>query len=192
MPSTPRILAFAGSTRKNSFNKLLIQQASQFATDAGASVTLIDLADFELPLFNEDLEAQGVPHNAARLKELFVEHEGLLIAAPEYNSSITPLLKNTIDWVSRADDKHSMLAGFQGKTAALVSASPSGWGGMRGLVHLRDILGNIGVTVLPSEAAVARAHEAFGDSGQFTDEKTAQRVNRVAMELVKYTSRMID
>jgi NAD(P)H-dependent FMN reductase len=87
--------------------KKLIEVAARFAETAGAEVTLIDLADYELPLFNEDLEADGVPENAARLKALFVSHDGLLIAAPEYNSSITPLLKNTIDWVSRPDNTHS-------------------------------------------------------------------------------------
>jgi len=186
----PRILAFAGSSRKNSFNRQLISLAARFAEAAGADVTLIDLADYELPLFNEDLEAEGVPENAAKLKDLFVSHDGLLISAPEYNSSITPLLKNTIDWVSRADDNYGLLAGFQGKTAALLSASPGGWGGMRGLVHLRDILGNIGVTLLPQEAAIAKAQKAFGESGQLIDEGNSQRVRQVAAGLVELTAKL--
>jgi len=188
--SKPKILAFAGSARKNSFNKQLISLAARFAEEEGADVTLIDLADYELPLFNQDLEAEGVPENAAKLKELFISHDGLLISAPEYNSSITPLLKNTIDWVSRPDDDHGPLAGFQGKTAALLSASPGGWGGMRGLVHLRDILGNIGVTLLPQDVSISKANDAFDESGQLIDERNSKRVQRVATGLVELTARL--
>src|SRR6056297_1100854 len=109
MSTAPKILAFAGSARKESWNKKLIQVATDFAQTAGADVTLIDLADYELPLFNQDLEEKGVPENALKLKELFLSHDGLLISAPEYNSSITPLLKNTIDWVSRPSDDYENL-----------------------------------------------------------------------------------
>lgn len=191
MSHSPKILAFAGSARKSSFNKKLIAVAARIAEAAGSEVTLIDLADYELPLFNQDLEADGVPENAARLKELFVSHDALLIAAPEYNSSITPLLKNTIDWVSRPDDTHGMLAGFQGKTAALLSASPGGYGGMRGLVHLRDILGNIGVTVLPKEASISQANKAFDDAGELEDESNSKRVQQVVTNLVESTSKLL-
>jgi NAD(P)H-dependent FMN reductase len=192
MTRSPKILAFAGSARKESWNKKLIKQATKNGTSAGAEVTLIDLADYELPLFNEDIEAEGVPENAKKLKELFVSHDALLIAAPEYNSSITPLLKNTIDWVSRPDDKHSMLAGFQGKTAALMSASPGTWGGMRGLVHLRDILGNIGVTLVPSEVSVSKVHNSFDENGNLTDERTRKRVDSVVQELVQLTKQRLE
>lgn len=190
MSTAPKILAFAGSARKESWNKKLIQVAADFAQTAGADVTLIDLADYELPLFNQDLEEKGVPENALRLKELFLSHDGLFISAPEYNSSITPLLKNTIDWVSRPSDDYEGLQGFRGKTAALLSASPGGWGGMRGLVHLRDILGNIGVTMVPSEAAVPKAHEAFDENGSLLDEQTSKRVQSVASALVQLTSQV--
>lgn len=187
MTTQPKVLAFAGSARKESWNKKVIQQAARFAEDAGASVTLIDLADFELPLFNEDVESAGVPENARKLKELFVAHDALLIAAPEYNSSITPLLKNTIDWVSRPDENHAMLAAFSGKTAALMSASPGAWGGMRGLVHLRDILGNIGVTLVPAEVSVSKVHNSFDERGNLNDEGTAKRMKSVVESLVRMT-----
>ncbi|MDC0261842.1 NAD(P)H-dependent oxidoreductase [Planctomycetaceae bacterium] len=187
MTTQPKVLAFAGSARKESWNKKVIQQAARFAEDAGASVTLIDLADFELPLFNEDVESAGVPENARKLKELFVAHDALLIAAPEYNSSITPLLKNTIDWVSRPDENHAMLAAFSGKTAALMSASPGAWGGMRGLVHLRDILGNIGVTLVPAEVSVSKVHNSFDERGNLNDEGTAKRMESVVESLVRMT-----
>ena len=102
--SNAKILAFAGSTRAGSLNKLLLRTAVQGAEAAGASVTVIDLADFRIPLYDGDLEAEsGLPENAEKLQNLFLEHNGLLIAAPEYNSSITPVLKNTFDWVSRRD-----------------------------------------------------------------------------------------
>ena len=190
MTSTPKILAFAGSARKDSWNKKLVQAAADFAREAGAEVTVLDLADYELPLFNEDLESEGTPETAFQLKELFIAHDGFLIASPEYNSSISPLLKNTIDWVSRPDDSRPSKAGFTGKTAALLSASPGALGGMRGLVHLRDILGNIGVTLVPSEAAVSKAHEAFNENGSLADERTAKRVQSVVSALVTLTAQI--
>ena len=147
---TPRILAYAGSTRRKSFNKKLVQNAAQGAREAGAEVTLLDLKDFPLPLFDQDLEAeQGMPENGKKLKKLFIDHDGLLIASPEYNSSFPAVLKNAIDWVSRPAPGEQSLLAFRGKVATLMSASPGALGGLRGLVHVRSILGNIGVIVLP-------------------------------------------
>ncbi|MEX2285719.1 MAG: NAD(P)H-dependent oxidoreductase, partial [Planctomycetaceae bacterium] len=162
-----RILAFAGSLRKDSYNKRLVRIAAAGATAAGATVTLLDLRDFPLPLFDEDLEReQGLPENAANLKRLFIEHDGFLIASPEYNSSITGVLKNTIDWVSRRVEGEAPLVAYKGKTAALMSASPGALGGLRALVHVRAILGNIGVLVLPTQVAVPKAMEAFDADGK--------------------------
>src|SRR3954447_9781440 len=169
---TPRILAFAGSLRRESFNKKLVSIAARAARDAGAEVTLIDLKDFPLPLFDQDLEAeQGTPENGRKLKQLFNDHDGLLVGSAEYNSSVTAALKNVIDWVSRPAAGEAPGAAFRGKVAALMSASPGALGGLRGLVHLRSILGNIGVIVLPDQVAVARAHEAFGPDGSLSDPK---------------------
>ncbi|HSG69866.1 MAG TPA: NAD(P)H-dependent oxidoreductase [Planctomycetaceae bacterium] len=190
MSDRPKILAFAGSARKESFNKPLVQTAAKMAEQLGAEVTLIDLADYTLPLFDQDLEAEGTPENAIRLKELFLAHDALLISAPEYNSSITPLLKNTIDWVSRPAEGEPSLAAYRGKTAALLSASPGALGGMRGLAHLRDILGNIGVLVVPSEASISQANKAFNDSGELADEKQRDRVEGVVRMLVETTSKL--
>lgn len=168
----PRILAFAGSLRRESFNKKLVAIAARAARDAGAEVSVIDLKDFPLPLFDQDLEAgQGMPEDGARLKQLFINHDGLLIASPEYNSSVTAVLKNAIDWVSRAAPGEPSLVAFRGKTATLMSASPGALGGLRGLVHLRSILGNLGVLVLPGQLSVARAHEAFQPDGSLIDPK---------------------
>lgn len=180
----PRILAFAGSTRTESFNKKLVRNASAFAEEAGAVVTVVDLRDFELPLFDEDLEAQGTPAGATQLKQLFLEHNGLLIASPEYNSSLSAVLKNAIDWVSRSAPGEPMKAAFLGKVAAIMSASPGGLGGLRGLVHLRAILQNIGIMMIPDDYALGGAHKAFDDSGNLTDEKGATAVKAIATKLV--------
>lgn len=186
--STPKILAFAGSTRSASYNKQLVRFAAEAARAAGAEVTLVDLRDYPLPLFDGDLEEQqGLPENAKKLKAIFLAHDALLIASPEYNSSITAVLKNTLDWVSRGEtDDEPALAAYRGKTAALISASPGALGGLRGLVHLRAILGNIGVIVLPDQVAVSKASEAFDDKGAFKDERTAKQVTRVAQSLVEF------
>jgi NAD(P)H-dependent FMN reductase len=188
-----RILAFAGSTRVLSYNKRLVQVAARAAGEAGAHVTTIDLRDFPLPLFDEDLEiASGMPEPGARLKRLFLDHDGLLIASPEYNSSVTAVLKNAIDWVSRAAPGEPPVAAFQGKTAAILSASPGALGGLRGLVHLRSILGNIGVHVLPDQIAIPRAFEAFADDGTLRDAKQAQAVAAIGRRLAHVAARLRD
>lgn len=186
--NAPKILAFAGSTRSGSFNKQLARVAADAAQAAGAEVTLIDLRDFPLPLFDEDLEAEhGMPDNAKKLKALFRSHDGFLIASPEYNSSITAVLKNVIDWASRSEsDDEPPLVAYHGKAAALFSASPGALGGLRGLVHLRAILGNIGVLVLPEQVAVPKAHEAFGAEGQLRAERSAKHVKTLAEGLVSF------
>jgi chromate reductase len=189
--TTPRILAFAGSARRESFNKKLIKIAAAGAEAAGASVTLIDLADFELPLFNQDLEAEkGLPEKAVALKKLFVEHDGLLMACPEYNSSITPLWKNTIDWVSRQAPGESPLAAFKGKVATIMSASPGKLGGLRGLVHVRSILGNIGVVVLPEQIAISEATGAFTPDGKLQDAKLQESIAGLGRKLAEFLTKL--
>lgn len=191
MTKAPRILAFAGSTRKQSFNRKLAKFAAEGARRAGAEVTLLELADYRLPLFEEDLESeQGPPEAATRLKSLFLEHDGLLISSPEYNSSVTPLLKNTLDWVSRAGAGQASLAAFSGKVAGLLSASPGALGGLRGLVHLRSILGNIGVLVLPSQVSIPKAKDAFEDNGEPKDAKFKASVLELSATLVNSLAKL--
>jgi NAD(P)H-dependent FMN reductase len=187
----PKILAFAGSTRTGSYNKKLIKIAAAAARDAGAEVTLIDLRDYPLPLFDGDLEdSQGLPENAKKLKDLFHTHDALLISAPEYNSSITGVLKNTLDWVSReATEDEPALRDFAGKFAVLLSASPGALGGIRGLVHLRAMLGNIGTLVLTDTASISKAHEAFDDAGNLKDERQAKKVVAAATSLVRFVEK---
>lgn len=189
--SKPRILAFAGSTRTGSYNKTLVKLAAEAARHAGAVVTLVNLRDLPLPLFDEDFEtASGLPENARKLKSLFREHDGFLISSPEYNSSITGVLKNTIDWASRAEtDGEPPLVCFRGKIAAVISASPGALGGLRGLVHLRAILGNIGVVVLPDTISIATAHEAFDESGCLKDERKAKQLANIVGGLVNFIAK---
>ena len=190
---TPRILAFGGSLRHESYNRKLADIAAQGARDAGAEVTVVLLRDFPMPVFDEDLEAaNGMPATAKELKQLFLEHDGLLIASPEYNSSVTAALKNAIDWVSRTEsDDEPPLAAFKGKSAILCAASPGALGGLRGLVHLRAILGNIGVTVLPDQVAVSKAYEAFRPDGSLADEKQAARVKALGATLARHLAKLL-
>jgi NAD(P)H-dependent FMN reductase len=192
MTNTPKILAFAGSTREASYNKLLVKVAAAGARAAGAEVTYVDLRDLPMPLFDEDLEAkEGMPENARKLKELMVAHDGFLIASPEYNSSITPVLKNAIDWVSRPAPGEPGLVAFTGKVAVIMSASPGGIGGLRGLVHLRSILGNINVLVLPDQKAIPQAFEAFNADGTMKDPKQQDSVENLGAKLSNVLSKLI-
>ncbi|HCE04147.1 MAG TPA: NADPH-dependent FMN reductase [Acidobacteria bacterium] len=186
MSDQPRVLAFAGSARTDSFNVKLVNIAAEGAREAEAEVTVLNLKDFPMPLFNQDLEAaEGPPEQATRLKGIMLAHEGLLIASPEYNSSISPLLKNTIDWVSRPADGEPMLAVYRDKVAAVMSASPGGLGGLRSLVHLRSILSNMGVLVIPDQVAVTQAHSAFDDHGNLLDAKRQTSVQGLGRSVVK-------
>lgn len=181
-----KVLAFAGSLRKGSYNKQLVRVAARFARDAGAEVTELDLADHPMPIFDEDLETRdGVHPTALKLKTLFREHDAFLIASPEYNSSLSAALKNLIDWLSRPVDGEPPLACFKGKTAALFAASPGALGGLRGLVHLRAILGNIGVLLLADQLAVGKANEAFAPDGSMINPKQAAMVKAIVADLVR-------
>ncbi|MEQ6887432.1 NAD(P)H-dependent oxidoreductase [Halomonas sp. CS7] len=187
----PRILVFAGSTRAGSYNKALARQAAESIERAGGRPTFIDLRDHPMPLYDGDLEAeQGLPENALVLRRGLAEHDGLLIASPEYNGFITPLLKNTIDWLSRPHQGESGLALFAGKLAGVVSASPGGLGGLRSLTLTRQLLTNIGVTVLPDQLAVARAAEAFDDRGRLIDDGQQQTLDALCQRLVDTLHRL--
>lgn len=185
--SSPKIVAFAGSTRLESFNKKLVHVAVGAAIAAGADVTLVDLRELALPLYDGDVEtADGLPEGAKRFKALLRDSQGIMIASPEYNSSITGALKNAIDWATRLEtDNEPQLSAFRGKTVAIMSASPGALGGLRGLVTLRMLLGNIGLLVLPDQVTVPAAHEAFDENGALKDEKKAKQVAKLAKSLVE-------
>ena len=182
---TPRILAFGGSLRAGSHNQRLAAIAAEGARKAGADVTLIALRDFPLPFYDQDLEDEsGMPENAAKLKALFDAADGFLIASPEYNSSYTAALKNTIDWVSRAtSDDEPPLSVFKGKTAAILAASPGGYGGARSLIALRTLLGNIQVTVLGDQVTVPKVHEKTGPEGRIEDPELVAEIEGLGAKL---------
>ena len=184
-----KILAFGGSLRVDSFNKKLVKIAVEGAREAGGEVTLVDLRDFPMPVYDGDLEtASGLPEHAKRLKKLFLEHDGLMISTPEYNSSIPGTLKNVLDWVSRSEQGESPLAAYAGKVAILMSASPGPWGAIRSLGLLKMMLANIKVTVLSDSVSVAKAGEAFNPDGSLKDAKQAaavQKLGKTLAEMVK-------
>ncbi len=182
----PKILAFAGSTRSDSFNKKLIKIAVDGAIDVGVEVTFTDLRDFPMPLYDGDLEQrEGLPANTRKLKDLMLTHHGFLISSPEYNSSISGVLKNTIDWTSRQTEGESPLACYKGKIAGLMSSSPGGLGGLRGLVHVRSILENIGVLVIPDQVAIAKAHEVFNSDGTMKNKTQEDQVKNIGASVAK-------
>jgi len=193
MSDRPRILAFAGSTRRASCNKKLIRGAVSGAETAGAAVTLVDLADFPMPLYDGDLEAEkGIPEKGREFKQLLREHHGFLLSCPEYNSSISAVLKNTIDWASRQENDEKPLECFRGKVVSLMSASPGGLGGLRGLVHVRAILGNIGCIVLPNQVAVSSAQEAFDADGVLMDDGRRKQVEALGSGLAEVISKLVE
>lgn len=193
MDHPPRLLAFSGSARRESYNQRLVQIAAAGARDAGAEVTVLDMQDYPLPLFNEDLERkEGTPENALKLKQLFLDHDGLLIASPEYNGSVSPLLKNTIDWISRSAEGEIPKAAYQNKAAILMATSPGGLGGLRGLVHLRSILSSMGVLVLPDQIAVPFASQAFDNAGQLKEEKQQTRISNLGKSLADVVRKLGD
>lgn len=188
----PKILAFAGSLRKDSYNKKLVKIAVKGAEQAGAVVTYIDLSDFPLPVYNEDIEtSQGLPANALKLKELMLASDGFLIAAPEYNSSISGALKNAIDWASRPASKDEVyLSCFIGKAAVIMSASPSQLGGLRGLVTVRSILENIYTIVLPEQKTIPLAMDAFTPEGTLKDSKQQAAVEKLGKTLTEFLGKL--
>jgi len=193
MTTIPRILAFGGSLRANSYNQKLAALAADGAGAAGAEVTLVSLREFRMPLYDADLEEeQGMPEPARDFKSLIANHDGLIIACPEYNGSITGALKNAIDWASRQESAgEPSLSAFRGKTAVILAASPGGFGGMRGLVHLRAILNNIGVNVLPTQVVVPRAHELFDSGSLPIDSKVNAQVKDLGAQLAAHLEKML-
>jgi NAD(P)H-dependent FMN reductase len=189
--TTPRILAFAGATRTSSWNKKLIRVGAESVRRAGGEATLIDLRNVAMPLYDGDLEKQeGLPAGARELKRLMLEHDGFLISAPEYNSSISAVLKNVIDWVSRPQPDEPSAVAFRGKVAALLAASPGNLGGIRGLFTVRQVLTTLGTLVIPTQFGLARANEAFDEDGSLKDAGQQKTVDTVASELVRIVGRL--
>ncbi len=182
------ILAFAGSQRAQSINKKLVTIAARAAEQNGATVTLVDMRDYPMPLYDPDLEqAEGLPTHALAFKRLLQQHDGFLIASPEYNSAFTPLLKNLIDWASRAETPDEpKLSAFKGKSAAIMAAAPGAMGGYRGLVFLRMLLNNLGVTLIPEQQTIPNAYRAFDEQGQLIDPSQQKQVEDLGIRLTHW------
>jgi NAD(P)H-dependent FMN reductase len=184
--SPPRILVFAGSIRTGSYNARLAALAAKELALTGAEVTRISLEDYPLPIYNGDDEVErGPPANARNLKVMMAEHHGVFIASPEYNASVTPLLKNTIDWVSRVRERgEPPLAVFKGRVFALGGASESPYGALRSLMALRQVLElGCGALVLPEQITVFHANEAFDEMDNLKEERAAATLKRVTQRL---------
>lgn len=187
-----RVLVIPGSGRKGSLNLQLARLASDAVQRAGAEATLVDLRGYALPLYDGDLEAsEGLPAGARALKALFKSHQALLFASPENNSSMSALLKNALDWVSRKDGDESGAVPYRGKVALLTAASPGALGGLRGLRHLRESLEGLGVLVLPRTLAVAAANKAFDAGGQLPPERRAV-LDELVAQLLHVARRLAD
>lgn len=169
---TIKILALSGSQRAASFNALLVRAAADGAAAQGAAITTLDWRDYAMPLYDPDAEkADGVPDAVLRFKALLKAHQGFLIASPEYNGSLTPLLKNAIDWATRPVPGELPMACFKHKVIGLLSTSPGVFGGNTGLVHLRAILSRLGSFVLPEQYPVGEAGKLFDEQGELRDPK---------------------
>lgn len=181
-----RLLFFAGSTRDGSFNRKLASLAHHIAAANGIEAVKAELKDYPMPLYDADLEAkEGPPERARAFKALLGEYQGVFIASPEYNSSITPLLKNTLDWVSRVRDKgETGLEIYRSRVFAISGASPGYYGTMRSLLHLRQILEiGMGAAVIPQQIAVPRAMEAFEEDGSLKDKAQQNHCKNVVEAL---------
>ncbi len=186
MPQSIKLLFVAGSAREGSLNKKLARLGADIASANGLQATFADLGDYPMPLYDGDLEAKsGVPENALKLHALMSIHEGVFIAAPEYNASITPLLKNTLDWISRIKVDGGVSV-FKSRLFALGAASPGGFGGMRGLMAARQVLElGLGALVLPDQIAIAKASDAFEDNGHLKDKSQQAMLKSVIEKLAR-------
>jgi chromate reductase, NAD(P)H dehydrogenase (quinone) len=189
---TVKILALCGSPRRESLNLKLLRVAASGATNDGAEVTLISLADYPLPLYDADQEKNhGIPERARALQKLFAAHDALLVASPEHNGGYTALLKNMLDWVSRPTaEGESGLVLFASKAAAVVSASPGPMGAIRAMLGMRSVLEKLGAILIPQGFSLGAAHQAFTESGALADEKAQAEVRRVGAGLAGVTKQL--
>jgi len=189
-----KVLVFAGSTRVASHNRKLAREVAAIARDKGAEVTHLELGDYEIPMYNADLEAKGTPADVMKLKQVFYEHPAWIICTPEYNASYPALLKNTLDWISSPvksdpvwnDDMRST----RGKVVGMLSASPGGLGGLRSQSHLLPLLLNLECWVPPKNYALARAADAFDANGQLVSEQARTRVQAVIDQVLWAAARL--
>jgi NAD(P)H-dependent FMN reductase len=191
--STLRILAFSGSQRRGSFNDLLVRAAARGAAGEGVAITHLDWRGHGLPLYDPDLEkASGLPVEVLHFKALLKEHQGFLISAPEYNGSLTPLLKNAIDWATRPTPGEPLMACFKHKVVGLLSTSPGVFGGVVGLAQVRAILTRLGAFVIPEQFPVGEAGKLFDETGAMKDDKQRALAEAIGARLVAVLRRWPD
>ncbi len=191
MSSQLNITVFSGSTRSASINKVLAKRAAAIVEEQGAVANYIDLRDYSMPLYDGDLEIDaGYPKAAAALKAILQASDGYIIASPEYNGSLSAVLKNTIDWLTRNEDAGTDISAFKNKTALLLSAAPGNLGGLRGLSHLRTILTNLGSIVVPEQLAIPKSFQAFGEDGSLLEPAQASMLQNFSKNFIELTSRI--
>ena len=189
MSSASRVVVIAGSTREGSFAKQLGRAAATAVEAAGGQSAFVDLRDFEMPLYDGDLEeADGLPAGAIALRDVVKQHDAVLFATPEYNSSISAVLKNAIDWLSRPYAAEPDVAAWAGKVCGLLASSPGGLGGLRGLVHLRQIAMNVGMQVVTEQFALGSAHEAFAGDGSLSGDRARAGVQKVVDSVLRMSA----
>lgn len=180
-----KVLVFSGSTRENSANKKLALEAAHLAEQEGAMVKLVDLRDFPMPFYDQDLEeSKGLPPNAKRLRDMMIGSTAMIIATPEYNGSVSGVLKNTIDWVTRNEQGQPSRDAFKGKKFAIMSASPGSSGGDRALKHLRAMIMDIGGTVVETEVSLPNSYTAFKEDGSLKDAQMQSKLKQEVQQLL--------
>jgi chromate reductase, NAD(P)H dehydrogenase (quinone) len=189
-----KVLVFAGSTRIASHNRKLAREVAGMARSTGAEVTHLELADYDVPMYNADLEAKGTPAGVMKLKQLFYEHPAWLVCTPEYNASYPALVKNTLDWLSspvKGDPVWNDDFRFsRGKVVGVLSASPGALGGLRSQSHLIPLLLNLHCWVAPQTYALGRAGDAFDEQGRLKEDAARKRVQAVIDQVLWAAARL--
>ncbi|CCB90367.1 NADPH:quinone oxidoreductase [Waddlia chondrophila 2032/99] len=184
--SAVKVLAFSGSTRTGSYNQSLIENAAEIARTSNAEVTVINLKDYEMPFYQAELESsQGMPRNALRFRQLMLDHNRIIIATPEYNGSLTAILKNALDWASRTEQAEFSNEAFKDKKFALMSASPGKGGGKRSVDHLAQVLASLGGKVVEDKVVVPQAYQAFDCNQNLKNDSTKKQLIQEIAELLR-------
>lgn len=175
-------LTLSGSIRKGSYNRVLQQHMGRKLEEAGVAVTAIDLADFDMPIFNEDLEPDNVPEAAVRLAEMWRSHDIVFIASPEYNGGVPPLLVNTVTWLSRQKPSP-----FRHAVFGIGGVSSGKYGTIWSLSHLRDSLTKVGTLIVPTLLGIGPAEEAFDENGDPVEPAIIRKVDQMTHELTHFS-----
>jgi chromate reductase, NAD(P)H dehydrogenase (quinone) len=185
-----KLVAIAGSSRDSSYNKQLTKIAANIAQELNVKTTYVNLQKYYLPIYNGDLEGSNFPKNALKLQKLFKQHHKSIISSPEHNSTISALLKNTIDWTTRDGSGGADLSAYKRKTVLLISISPGALDGLMGLMCLRIILSNIGMVVHPDQLIVPKAMSNLSKSGALTNPNIHNRLFDLIHDYIILTTKL--